>query len=589
MNYYYYLDEQYSHINLHTNTNVIVYIGELPPCVDQFELHQFLLSKGVLNVESLYVKNCHAQSFAYVKFKTPSEAENAIKALHMQNFKEYIIKAEHFKYNHHHNDKTKTEGNVLIKNLPTNTTPKDLYEMFAPFGNVISVNLRKDFNGRNTGVGFVNFDKAENAVEAVDKVNMKNYKGNVLSVKLLGKKGDSYNEHVQHMLLVKHIPNDIERDEQLKEVFASYGNVVVCRVIEDEQQDRMGVVVYEKGDETERAFNAFSNNNNYRFDVTMAPIDNGVVERAKGNEMKKNLCKNRCGNGFKLIIKNIPHEIGEEELCDIFKQYGDVLNAKIQREVVMKEHKDDKGNATSKEIENVSTGCGYVLFNNANDANKAHSALNNKDYEHKGINMKLQIEHYNHHNAHQQQQSFKYQHSRYNKKNRYNNYPTRNHNKHQQPHNTHYMNYTNPTNSINNKYSTVPTSTLPMNVLPISTQSQAAYINASPLETVERRITVESEGLVDKVKEILQIENINDRTEALGEVLFYFLMKFIPQYKLNITEGKCSDTTISSKLTGILIRTNANNLLEIISTTTRLENSLKDILLKLIQANRLDV
>jgi hypothetical protein len=128
-----------------------------------------------------------------------------------------------------------------------------------------------------------------------------------------------------------------------------------------------------------------------------------------------------------------------------------------------------------------------------------------------------------------------------------------------------------------------------MNVLPISNPNQ---INTAPLihnESIEQRITVESECLVDKVKQILQIENINERTETLGEVLFYFLMKFIPQYKLNITEGKCDDTTISSKLTGILIRTNADNLLQMISTTTHLKNSLQDILLKLIQANRLDI
>ena len=572
MNYYYYLDEHYySHINTHTNTNLIVYIGELPPSVDQFELHQFISTKGTFNIQSLYVKNNYNQSFAYVKFKTPNEAEKAIQALHMQNFKDYIIKAEHFKYNNDHNDKAKTEGNVVVKHLPTNTTPKELYKMFAQFGNVVSINLRKDVNGCNTGVGFVNFDKAENAVNAVDKVNMTTYKGNVLKVKLHTKRDNNNTEHVDSMLLVKHVPNDIECDEQLKEVFGSYGSVVTCGIIgNDVQQERMGVVVYARREETEHAFNAFNNNNNKGYDVVMTPIDNEVIDKVKGNEMKKELCKKKYNDAVKLNIKNIPHEISEEELCDVFKQYGDVLNAKIQN--------DNKG------LDNaiINNKCGYVLFKNAHDAKKAQSVLNNVDYEYKGVKMKLQIEHYNHnthqHQHHQQQQPFKYH-----KKNKYNNYPTR-HNKQQQQHNTHYI------NNSNNKYSSIPNDTFPMNALPITTPSQTTYINTNAFvqgENNEQRITVEGEGLVDKVKEILQIENTNERTEALGEVLFYFLMKFIPQYKLNITEGKCSDTTISSKLTGILIRTNANNLLEIISTTTHLKNSLQDILLKLIQANRL--
>jgi RNA recognition motif-containing protein len=252
MNYYYYLDEQqqqqyYPFIKVDTNMNVIVYVGELPPNVDQFELHKFIMTKGNFNVEAIYIRNNYNQSFAYVKFKTQNEAETAIKALHMQNFKDYIIKAEHFKFNREcNNDKTKTEGNVVIKNLPTDTTPKEVYDMFVQFGNVVSVNVRKD---SNMGViGFVSFDKEESAVNAVDKVNMRNYKGNALNVKLNGKQKDynnnNNNEYGDRMLLVRNMPKDVEGDEWLKEVFGVYGNVVVCGVVDDEQQERMGVLVY---------------------------------------------------------------------------------------------------------------------------------------------------------------------------------------------------------------------------------------------------------------------------------------------------------------------------------------------------------
>ena len=39
------------------NTKLVIYLGELPPNVDQFELNQFILSQGKFNIESLYVKN----------------------------------------------------------------------------------------------------------------------------------------------------------------------------------------------------------------------------------------------------------------------------------------------------------------------------------------------------------------------------------------------------------------------------------------------------------------------------------------------------------------------------------------------------
>jgi hypothetical protein len=98
------------------------------------------------------------------------------------------------------------------------------------------------------------------------------------------------------------------------------------------------------------------------------------------------------------------------------------------------------------------------------------------------------------------------------------------------------------------------------------------------------RITVEGEHLPETIQEKLKIENKEERTEAVGETLFYFLIKFIPQYGLNTTNGQFNDSDLCSKLTGILIKTDPKMLLQIISNTQGLYNSLKDVLNKLIQA-----
>ena len=86
------------------------------------------------------------------------------------------------------------------------------------------------------------------------------------------------------------------------------------------------------------------------------------------------------------------------------------------------------------------------------------------------------------------------------------------------------------------------------------------------------------------MKENLKVEDPNERTEAVGETLFYFLIKFIPDYGLNTTNGKYNDSDLCSKLTGILIKTDPSILLQIISTTSGLYNSLKDVLKKLVQS-----
>ena len=97
-------------------------------------------------------------------------------------------------------------------------------------------------------------------------------------------------------------------------------------------------------------------------------------------------------------------------------------------------------------------------------------------------------------------------------------------------------------------------------------------------------ITVEGEHLLEIIKEKLKIENPEDRTEAVGEKLFYFLIKFIPQYGLNNTNGLFKDEDLCSRLTGILIKTEPEILLQIISSTQNLYNSLKDVLNTLVQS-----
>jgi hypothetical protein len=99
------------------------------------------------------------------------------------------------------------------------------------------------------------------------------------------------------------------------------------------------------------------------------------------------------------------------------------------------------------------------------------------------------------------------------------------------------------------------------------------------------KITVENYDLVNKVQKILQMPNQEDRTEALGETLFYFLLAFIPQYNINTTQGKVNDTIICSKLTGILIKTDERNLIEIISRTDRLVIALRDVMAVKIYVN----
>ena len=578
------------------NTKLVIYIGELPPNVDQFELNQFILSQGKFNIESLYVKNAKEnKSFAYVKFKTSQEAIRAVKTLHLKPFKNYIIKAEPFKQGSQ-TDKTKNDANLFVKNLPKETTPKDLYDLFCKFGNIISINLKRDNKDECLGYGYVNFELEKSAADAINGLNQTDYKGQTLSVSLFKsreKRNEDGNEYLLPMLLIKNIPNELSTVSQIGNVFDSYGEIISSGIVGEGEQ-KMGVVIFSKKEFAEKAVSELNGkpipgNDNILFDLSLSPMDNEIIEKIKKSKQEE---KKKKYEGCNLVVKNLPPEILDRELFEVFRKYGEIASARVATAGTMKEIKNKEGEVIDKAFVYMSKGHGFVLFKHPEDAKKAKEELNDKETEYKEIKFKPSIEYYDYSkgektkiaeiqnnmkgNSHYQQG----QRGGYKQKKQFNNNNGNytKHNKNRQ--------VNNPPNRFDNQQQ------MYNNKVPIMNQPQNAFPpqmpQPLPQKQLEEKITVESENLVGKVKEILKIENTDDRTEALGETLFYFLLKFIPQYKLNITEGKCTDTTLCSKLTGILIRTDVNNLLEIISNTFRLYNSLKDVLLKLMQTNRLD-
>lgn len=74
--------------------------------------------------------------------------------------------------------------------------------------------------------------------------------------------------------------------------------------------------------------------------------------------------------GCNLVVKNLPKEITDKYLFDIFRQFGDIKTARISTEGTMKEIKDANGNILDKEFVYESKGFGYVLYKNSKDAAK---------------------------------------------------------------------------------------------------------------------------------------------------------------------------------------------------------------------------
>ncbi len=72
---------------------------------------------------------------------------------------------------------------IYIGNLHGNVSEEQVREMFAPFGNVINVNIMMDVDsGRSECFGFVEIDDEDQGYAAIQHLNNKNFMGRYLRV-----------------------------------------------------------------------------------------------------------------------------------------------------------------------------------------------------------------------------------------------------------------------------------------------------------------------------------------------------------------------------------------------------------------------
>ena len=83
-------------------------------------------------------------------------------------------------------------SNLYVGNLSFDLGEKDIEELFAPFGEVVSVNVVTDRQtGRPRGFGFVEMAQEEDAKKAIESLDGKEVKGRNLTVNVAKPKNEN--------------------------------------------------------------------------------------------------------------------------------------------------------------------------------------------------------------------------------------------------------------------------------------------------------------------------------------------------------------------------------------------------------------
>jgi len=304
--------------------------------------------------------------YAYVNFHNVQDAERALDTM---NFTDIKGRPCRIMWSQRDPSLRKSGvGNVFVKNLASTIDNKGLFDIFSVFGNILSCKVATDEQGLSKGYGYVHYETAEAAQEAINKINGYAIDEMEVVVGPFVRRQERAGQSDWTNLYVKEFPESWEEDK-LMELFGTYGSVTSIKVARDPENRsrKFGFVNFAEHSSAEAALTEL-NGKSLEDPATGAFVL--YVNRAQKRTERTRDIRNRMDamrqdrmskyQGMNLYVKNLDDEVTDEELKNIFSPYGTITSARIMR--------DDQG----------SKGFGFVCFSTPQEATRAVTEVNNK-------------------------------------------------------------------------------------------------------------------------------------------------------------------------------------------------------------------
>ena len=310
---------------------------------------------------------------ATIIFKDPKKAAEARNALNMRRLKGKTLNIMwHEKDNSVRYNNT---ANIFVKGISTNVTPREVYEVFMEFGEIISSKLCDDEYGNSLGYGYINYYHIDSAERAIRELNGKEKWGKVLEVGHFQKRNERLQSYIDNnALYVKCFPSTYT-EEDIKKLFNQYGTISYAKVETDLNNRKFALVVFTSSESAIKAkeLNGKKLDNSEEalyVDLLQKKTDRKRILSTKIREINSKL--NQDFKNCNLHVKNLPLEITDDQMKEIFSKYGEVKSTKIAKFILV-----TKVNGEFKESEQPS-GFGFVCYTSEEGAKKAMNELNGK-------------------------------------------------------------------------------------------------------------------------------------------------------------------------------------------------------------------
>lgn len=237
----------------------VLFISELPDNIMDSELHDFfkdykndILMIQVDRNQKMYDLFNTRKPKATIIFRTHEKAEEARNNLNMRRMKGKALnimwheKDNSIRYNN--------KANIFVKGISLNANPRDVYELFSKYGEIISCKICEDEDGNLLGYGYINYYNLDSAENAIANLNKNKFMDSELEVEHFQKK----NERLQVLqentsIYIKNIPNSHSKIEDLKGIFAKYGKIAFAKIFQDNNERPYAIIVYADAESANKA------------------------------------------------------------------------------------------------------------------------------------------------------------------------------------------------------------------------------------------------------------------------------------------------------------------------------------------------
>ena len=361
----------------------ILFISELPDNILDSELNDFF-SEYKADIYMIQIdrnQKMHdlfnsRKPKATIYFRSHAKAQEAREQLNMRR-----VKGKALNIMWHERDNSiryNNEANLFVKGISQNANPRDIYELFSKYGEIISCKICEDEDGNLLGYGYINYYNLESAEKAILNLNKKQFMDSELEVQHFKKMNERFKAPSENKsIYIKNIPNSIHNVEELKKVFSKFGKISWGEIYQDSVDRQYAILDFETAESSNKAKEGMNDKKLNESDESGLYVDflQKKSERKRMLTTKIGDINNKLNQEYKncnLYVKNLPYELTEDKMKEIFSKCGDVKSVKISQFLLVTKVKDKFVNYVS------SHGFGYVCYTNEEGAKKAVAEFNGK-------------------------------------------------------------------------------------------------------------------------------------------------------------------------------------------------------------------